>query len=169
MQDRIPTKPNRYAVYDDAHNFVRYEYHERADEPTQTGDALNKANLLPDALCTSLGIATTSLPKDALAALYALADSKAQIEFGSYEGTGTNSTSITFSKPPKMVIVAGANSASSENMGIWIDNITRSNLSTTQGMAKSWTLDGNTLAFNASSAGYALNTSGSAYFYIGAC
>ena len=31
MKDRIPTKPNRYAVYDDTHTFVGYEYHERAD------------------------------------------------------------------------------------------------------------------------------------------
>lgn len=56
MQDRAPTKPNRYAVYDDAHNFLRYEYHERADEPTQEGDALNKANLLPDEVATVLGL-----------------------------------------------------------------------------------------------------------------
>ena len=48
MLDRVPTKPNRYAVYDENHNFLRYEYHERADEPTQEGDPLNKANLLPD-------------------------------------------------------------------------------------------------------------------------
>ncbi len=54
MLDRAPTKPNRYAVYDDAHNFLRYEYHERADEPTQAGDALNKATLLSDATAAKL-------------------------------------------------------------------------------------------------------------------
>jgi len=48
MRDRVSAKPNRYAVYDDSHNFIRYEYHERADEPTQEGTALSKANLLSD-------------------------------------------------------------------------------------------------------------------------
>lgn len=43
--DRLPTKPNRYAVYDDNHNFIRYEYHERADEPIVEGSPLNKAKL----------------------------------------------------------------------------------------------------------------------------
>lgn len=41
--DRVPTKPNRYAVYDEDHNFLRYEYHERADEPVQAGNPFNKA------------------------------------------------------------------------------------------------------------------------------
>lgn len=66
MVDRAPTKPNRYAVYDENHNFIRYEYHERADEPTQTGDALNKANLLPDAVATALGLTGNPQVKDAL-------------------------------------------------------------------------------------------------------
>lgn len=68
MQDRIPTKPNRYAVYDDAHNFVRYEYHVRADEPTISGSALDKDNILPDNLATSLGLdpADDPQPKDAI-------------------------------------------------------------------------------------------------------
>lgn len=69
MQDRIPTKPNRYAVYDDEHNFVRYEYHERADEPTQTGDALNKDNLLPDDVAAVLSLTGNPQVKDALLAL----------------------------------------------------------------------------------------------------
>ena len=69
MRDRVPTKPNRYAVYDDNHNFVRYEYHERADEPTQTGDALNKANLLPDDVATALGLTGNPQVKDAFMAL----------------------------------------------------------------------------------------------------
>lgn len=41
--DRVPTKPNRYAVYDENHNFLRYEHHERADEPVQIGNPFNKA------------------------------------------------------------------------------------------------------------------------------
>lgn len=69
MLDRQPTKPNRYAVYDDAHNFLRYEYHERADEPTEKGDPLNKANLLPDEVVTALGLTGNPQVKDALGLL----------------------------------------------------------------------------------------------------
>jgi hypothetical protein len=70
MKDRVPTKPNRYAVYDDSHNLIGYQYHERADEPTEVGSALNKANLLPDDVCDTLGIdKVTSEPKDAFVAI----------------------------------------------------------------------------------------------------
>ncbi len=105
MKDRIPVKPNRYAVYDDDHNFIRYEYHERADEPTQVGDALNKANLLPDDVAVALGLDPANNPqvKDALLKVKDasdLAETKAVIETGSYTGTGTygisNPTSFTF-------------------------------------------------------------------------
>ena len=54
--DRAPTKPNRYAVYDDGHNFLRYEYHERADEPTQEGNPINKA--LQDEFLAASGTTT---------------------------------------------------------------------------------------------------------------
>ena len=65
MRDRVPTKPNRYAVYDDNHNFVRYEYHERADEPTEAGTPLNKANLLSDTTAAAIESAfNTTLPSD---------------------------------------------------------------------------------------------------------
>lgn len=118
MKDRVPVYPNKFAVYDESHNFIRYEYHERADAPLtgNEGDALNKANLLPDALCTLLGIATTSLPKDALTALKTLCDgnttlanAKAQIATGSYTGTGTygsgNPNSYVFSFAPKIALL----------------------------------------------------------------
>ena len=53
MRDRIPTKvldngAVRYAVYDEGGAFLRYEYMLAADEPTEEGTALNKANLLDD-------------------------------------------------------------------------------------------------------------------------
>ena len=106
MLDRVPTKPNRYAVYDDAHNFLRYEYHERADEPTQVGDALNKANLLPDMVATALGLTGNPQVGDALTKLNTLvgnvttlANTKAQIAIGSYVGTGS-SQKVTLSFTP---------------------------------------------------------------------
>lgn len=116
MQDRAPTKPNRYAVYDDAHNFIRYEYHERADEPTQAGDALNKANLLPDAVATALGLTGNPQVKDALEKIKTLVDgnttlanSKAKIATGSYTGTGTygasNKNNLAINANTKLLIV----------------------------------------------------------------
>ena len=69
MKDRIPTKPNRYAVYDDNHTFKGYEYHERADEATEDGNALNKANLLTDVNCIMLDIPLSSVPNDAITSL----------------------------------------------------------------------------------------------------
>ena len=118
MQDRAPTKPNRYAVYDDAHNFLRYEYHERADEPTQVGDALNKANLLPDAVATALGLTGNPQVKDALSKVKilidgntTLANSKAKIATGSYTPTGafgaSNPSSLTFDFIPKLIWITG--------------------------------------------------------------
>jgi hypothetical protein len=109
LVDRAPTKPNRYAVYDDAHNFLRYEYHERADEPTQVGDALNKANLLPDTVATAIGLTGNPQVKDALGALQTLASSKARIDTGSYVGTGvcgvSNPNTLTFPKKPIMLLI----------------------------------------------------------------
>ena len=109
MQDRAPTKPNRYAVYDDAHNFLRYEYHERADEPTQEGDALNKANLLPDEVATALGLTGNPQVKDALTQLFNIANPKAKIATSSYTGTGTygadNPCSLTFPFVPRLILV----------------------------------------------------------------
>jgi hypothetical protein len=66
MRDRVPTKPNRYAVYDDNHNFVRYEYHERADEPTEPGTPLNKATLLTDATAALYGLGPGATVNDVL-------------------------------------------------------------------------------------------------------
>lgn len=110
MKDRVPNKPNRYAVYDDNHNFSRYEYHERADEPTQEGSALNKANLLPDNVATVLGLAGDPQVKDAFTALKTLADTKTKIEAGLYAGTGTygsaNKNSLTFGFIPTVVFIS---------------------------------------------------------------
>ena len=95
--------------------FVRHEYHERADEPTQDGDALNKANLLPDAVATALGLTGNPQVKDALNKLKTLVDAaqttangRAKIATGSYTGTGTsgssNKNSLTFEFEPKFIV-----------------------------------------------------------------
>lgn len=72
---------------------------------TTQGTALNKANLLTDTLCTNLGLATTATPTQAMEKLKTLADSKSEIEIGSYTGTGSISRTLSFSIEPKIVIV----------------------------------------------------------------
>lgn len=110
MTDRVPIEvlengAIRYAEYDSDGDFVQYRYLLLADDATVTGTALNKANLLPDDLCTALGIATTSEIKDALTTL----SGRTQIEIGSYTGTGTygsdNPNSLTFDVLPKIIFL----------------------------------------------------------------
>lgn len=53
MRNRTPTQvlengAIRYAVYDEAGNFLRHDYLLPADDPTDEGTALNKENLLSD-------------------------------------------------------------------------------------------------------------------------
>lgn len=69
MKDRVAAKPNRYAVYDDNHNFLRYEYHERADNPTEVGTPLSKGTLLADETAAALGLAGDATVNDGLAKL----------------------------------------------------------------------------------------------------
>jgi len=111
MKDRIPTKPNRYAVYDENHAFLRYEYHELADEPTEVGSRLDKANFLPDTVATALGLSGDPQIKDALAALNTLISNRPKIATGSYIGTGTYGSgypqSLTFAFVPTCVFIMG--------------------------------------------------------------
>jgi|GEM_PF-4927446 hypothetical protein len=74
MKDRNPTQilPNgaiRYAVYDASGNFLRYDYMLPADNPSEEGTALNKANLFRDTTALSLGLPLTAVPDDGFNAL----------------------------------------------------------------------------------------------------
>lgn len=66
MQDRVPApgKENRVRIrLDDGQSIEGVlEY---ADEPSVQGSAYNKANVLPDDVCTALGVPTSAEPKDA--------------------------------------------------------------------------------------------------------
>lgn len=71
MQDRVPTpgKENRVRIRLDDGRTIEgvLEY---ADEPSVQGSAYNKASVLPDELCSKLGIPTTTAePKDAFSIL----------------------------------------------------------------------------------------------------
>ena len=83
----------------------------------QQGSAYSKANVLPAAVCTALGLTeSTAEPKDAFTALqtlassaYSLASGRARVSKGEYTGTGTygsnNKNSINFGFPPKFVSI----------------------------------------------------------------
>ena len=175
MVDRAPTKPNRYAVYDENHNFIRYEYHERADEPTQVGDALNKANLLPDDVATALGLTGNPQVKDALSKLKTLADigiSRAQIVTGSYTGTGTygqsNPKSLSFSNSLYLLFISPAASNVAINPTVLIRDatfsITDANINEWARITQSWS-DKSVSWYNTNSAARQLNESGVTYNY----
>lgn len=64
MKDRVGTQvlqngARRYANYDSSGNLVGYMYLLLADEPTEQGTALNKANLLTDATATAIGLSSS--------------------------------------------------------------------------------------------------------------
>ena len=66
MQDRVPTpgKENRVRIRTDDGQTIEgvFEY---ADEPSVQGSVYNKANVLPDDLCSVLELPTSAEPKDA--------------------------------------------------------------------------------------------------------
>lgn len=68
MKDRQPTYPGRVLITPE-NGEAYYATLERADEPTEAGTALNKANLLQDSTCALLDIPDTSVPNDAFVKL----------------------------------------------------------------------------------------------------
>ena len=68
MKDRVPTYPGRVSLTPVAGQENTFDL-VMADEPTQAGDALNKANLLPDEVATKLGLHGNAQVKDALNAI----------------------------------------------------------------------------------------------------
>ena len=74
MKDRVGTKvlsngARRYANYDENGNLQGYMYLLIADDPSEVGTALNKANLLSDATATALGLTGDPSVNDAFAKL----------------------------------------------------------------------------------------------------
>lgn len=65
MQDRVPTYPGRVKLIpvlgqENTYTMVR------ADEPTQEGTPLNKANLLRDLVAKMYGLSEAAVPNDVL-------------------------------------------------------------------------------------------------------
>ena len=68
MKDRIPLYPGRVKLNPVAGEANTYDM-VRADQPTQEGTALNKANLLSDETAALFGLDGTAVPNDALSTL----------------------------------------------------------------------------------------------------
>ena len=66
MKDRVPRYPGRVKMTPVAGQVNTYDT-VRADEPTQEGTPLNKANLLRDATAAMFGLSATAVPDDVLA------------------------------------------------------------------------------------------------------
>lgn len=67
MQDRIPTKPNRWSMTNVATQETTLVELTRADEPTQQGTPLNKNSFLKDATAALFGLTSAAVPDDILA------------------------------------------------------------------------------------------------------
>lgn len=113
MMDRTPTKvlPNgaiRYGVYDEAGNFLRYEYIKLEDMPTQVGTALNKATFLDDAAEIAIwGSAANRTPSEALKKLQSL-DLKIQYGYSARSGQWTTVPLSGFSSFVQVMLTLGS-------------------------------------------------------------
>lgn len=123
MQDRVSLYPGRVKIEPVAGQAKLYDI-TRADQPTQEGTPLNKANLLSDATAAAIKALLASQTEDpatpnaALAILAQAVEDVATVAAGScsigtstYTGTGTygtaNPTTLTFPKKPTVVIIFG--------------------------------------------------------------
>lgn len=121
MQDRVSLYPGRVKLEPVAGQANLYDI-TRADQPTQEGTPLNKANLLSDATAAAIKALIASqteapeTPNDALntltqavEAVATVAEGKCSMETSTYTGTGTygsaNQTTLTFPKKPTLLFV----------------------------------------------------------------
>lgn len=113
MKDRVPTYPGRVKLTPVVGQTNIYDL-EMADQPTENGTALNKANLLTDATAAAIAAAFGSTP-DTPNEAFALLAGVSNMEYQEYVGNGTygswtNCTSITFAHEPKMVFIVSLQS-----------------------------------------------------------
>lgn len=115
MQDRVSLYPGRVKLTPVPGQANTYDM-TRADQPTQEGTPLNKANLFSDTTASALGLTADKTPNDALAKLKTLIDAananantKTQMQIASYVGTGLygeeNAVSISASFVIKAAIM----------------------------------------------------------------
>ena len=123
MQDRVSLYPGRVKLEPVAGQANLYDL-TRADQPTQEGTPLNKANLLSDATAAAIKALLASqtenpaTPNEALnvltqavEAVTTVAAGKCSIENSTYTGNGktgsANPVTLTFPKKPIFIVVFG--------------------------------------------------------------
>lgn len=169
MLDRVPTYPGRVQLVPVTGQPNVYDM-TMADDPTEPGTALNKANLLKDATAALFGLTGAAVPDDVLAAIGA---KWTQIETGTYTGTGTagsgsgNRNELSFSFAPALVVVSGGGfTVVFVAGGTTAQSYTPSAI---YGLGASWQNDGATLWWwdtdLPANAAKQLNTSGTTYYY----
>lgn len=184
MQDRVPVNPGRVLVTPENGGAAYYATLTRADNPTQEGTPLNKANLLTDATAALFGLGANAAPNDVLAAAWTLIDKNAtdiangvKIATGSYTGTGTygssNPCSLTFSFAPKILLlnVQDYTYTMGNDDCLLITPLTKDiapgGTSTTYRCPVTWSNGGKTISwYNTASASNQLNVSDTTYHYI---
>ena len=104
MYDRQPAtgKEGRVKVVPESGR-AYYAKIEMADSPVVAGTALNKANLLTDAVAALFGLTAAATPNDVLNVL-----GKHLHGSGSYTGDGAATNSLTFEFVPRLVIIMAA-------------------------------------------------------------
>lgn len=124
MLDRMAVSPGRVLINPE-NGTPYYATISRADNPTQEGTPLNKANLLKDATAALFGLSSNAVPDDVLVAIKAMIDSsnalantKAEIATGSYTGSGSSTKTLSFNGAPQLVVINGASSSSYPR--IWV-------------------------------------------------
>ena len=130
MQDRVSLYPGRVKLEPVTGQANLYDL-TRADQPTQEGTPLNKANLLSDATAAAIKALLASqtenpvTPNEALNILTQAVDAAAtkanavdsrgncEIYYGSYVGNSSNTTTtMTFPHKPYVIMVCGRNAYS---------------------------------------------------------
>lgn len=113
MKDRVSLYPGRVLITPEDGSTPYHATLTRADEPTQEGTPLNKANLLTDATAALYGKTSTATPNTIFAAIKPLitaaqsaADGKLKAITTNYDGTGNTSNSLAFSAKPQFVIIS---------------------------------------------------------------
>ena len=123
MQDRVSLYPGRVKLEPVAGQANTYDL-TRADQPTQEGTPLNKANLLSDATAAAIKALLASQTEDpatpneslnilaqAVEDVTTVAAGKCSMDTSTYTGNGkygsANPVTLTFPKKPSLVIVFG--------------------------------------------------------------
>ena len=184
MQDRVSLYPGRVKLEPVTGQANLYDL-TRADQPTQEGTPLNKANLLSDATAAAIKALLASqtenpaTPNEALNILAqavedvaTVAAGKCSMDTSTYTGNGkygsANPVTLTFPQKPLLVIVFGykalliitdKNSGSADILSFYDSN------ATFQKVYISW--NGGTLSFfNSDNVAYQANISGTVYQVI---